>query len=235
MKFANGITSSANVPHLNVWGFDISAAEFPQPKKTRVFGVNRPLLIIVYHEHPSTQHEYQCHCASFALVIPNPNDYVDTITHLDFSCRDLCSRSSCVCWYDLCSGSNGVSCGDLCGKSSRVCWYAWLIPGFDLCRLPAAKRRTKAASVLGARRHVDEHVGAAIENGQRRDQRLDDGEHLGRHGHEPWDGERHITDQEQDDEPDQASSTPWDRSWPPPTSACSCPSSASRSSASRCS
>ena len=31
------------LPHLNVWGFDISAAEFPQPKKTRVFGVNRPL------------------------------------------------------------------------------------------------------------------------------------------------------------------------------------------------
>ena len=28
--------------HLNVWGFDISAAEFPQPKKTRVFGVNMP-------------------------------------------------------------------------------------------------------------------------------------------------------------------------------------------------
>ena len=43
MKFAEGKTSSANVPHLNVWGFDISAAEFPQPKKTRVFGVNRPL------------------------------------------------------------------------------------------------------------------------------------------------------------------------------------------------
>ena len=43
VKFADGKTSSANVPHLNVWGFDISAAEFPQPKKTRVFGVNRPL------------------------------------------------------------------------------------------------------------------------------------------------------------------------------------------------
>ena len=43
MKFADGKTSSANVPHLSVWGFDISAAEFPQPKKTRVFGVNRPL------------------------------------------------------------------------------------------------------------------------------------------------------------------------------------------------
>ena len=42
MKFADGKTLSANVPHLNVWGFDISAAEFPQPKKTRVFGVNRP-------------------------------------------------------------------------------------------------------------------------------------------------------------------------------------------------
>ena len=43
VKFADGKTSSANVPHLNVWGFDISTAEFPQPKKTRVFGVNRPL------------------------------------------------------------------------------------------------------------------------------------------------------------------------------------------------
>ena len=43
VKFADGKTSSANVPHLNVWGFDISAAEFPEPKKTRVFGVNRPL------------------------------------------------------------------------------------------------------------------------------------------------------------------------------------------------
>ena len=42
VKFADGKTSSANVPHLNVWGFDISAAEFSQPKKTRVFGVNRP-------------------------------------------------------------------------------------------------------------------------------------------------------------------------------------------------
>ena len=46
MKFADGKTSSANVPHLNVWGFDISAAEFPQPKKTRVFGVNRPLRVL---------------------------------------------------------------------------------------------------------------------------------------------------------------------------------------------
>ena len=43
VNFADGKTSSANVPHLNAWGFDISAAEFPQPKKTRVFGVNRPL------------------------------------------------------------------------------------------------------------------------------------------------------------------------------------------------
>ena len=30
------------LPSVNAWGFDISAAEFPQPKKTRVFGVNRP-------------------------------------------------------------------------------------------------------------------------------------------------------------------------------------------------
>ena len=44
VKFADGKTSSANVPHLNVWGFDISAAEFPQQKKTRVFGVNRPYI-----------------------------------------------------------------------------------------------------------------------------------------------------------------------------------------------
>ena len=36
-------TSSANGSHLNVWGFDISTAEFPQQTKTRVFGVNRPL------------------------------------------------------------------------------------------------------------------------------------------------------------------------------------------------
>ena len=35
-------TSSANVSHLNVWDFDISAAEFPQQKKTCVFGVNMP-------------------------------------------------------------------------------------------------------------------------------------------------------------------------------------------------
>ena len=45
VKFADGKTSSANVPHLNAWGFDISAAEFPQQKKTRVFGVNRPLRV----------------------------------------------------------------------------------------------------------------------------------------------------------------------------------------------
>ena len=32
VKFADGKTSSANVPHLNVWDFDISAAEFPQQK-----------------------------------------------------------------------------------------------------------------------------------------------------------------------------------------------------------
>ena len=43
VKFADGKTSSAKVPHLNAWGLDISVAEFPQPKKTRVFGVNRPL------------------------------------------------------------------------------------------------------------------------------------------------------------------------------------------------
>ena len=35
--------SSANGSHLNVWYFDISAAEFPQQKKTCVFGVNRPI------------------------------------------------------------------------------------------------------------------------------------------------------------------------------------------------
>ena len=35
VKFADGKTSSAKVPHLNVWGFDISAAEFPQQKKAR--------------------------------------------------------------------------------------------------------------------------------------------------------------------------------------------------------
>ena len=45
VKFADGKTSSANVPHLNIWGFDIPAAEFPQQKKTRVFGVNRPLAV----------------------------------------------------------------------------------------------------------------------------------------------------------------------------------------------
>ena len=43
VKFADGKTTSANVPHLNVWGFDISAAEFPQQKKRASFGVNRPL------------------------------------------------------------------------------------------------------------------------------------------------------------------------------------------------
>ena len=42
VKFADTKKSSANGPHLNVWDFDISAAEFPQQKKTRVFGVNRP-------------------------------------------------------------------------------------------------------------------------------------------------------------------------------------------------
>ena len=42
VKFADGKTSSANLPHLNVWGFDISAAEFPQQTKAHVFGVNRP-------------------------------------------------------------------------------------------------------------------------------------------------------------------------------------------------
>ena len=45
VKFADGKTSSANVRHLNVWGFDIyirsriSAAE-----KTHVFGLNRPFV-----------------------------------------------------------------------------------------------------------------------------------------------------------------------------------------------
>ena len=33
VKFADGKTSSANGAHLNVRGFDISAAEFPQQKK----------------------------------------------------------------------------------------------------------------------------------------------------------------------------------------------------------
>ena len=40
-------TSSANGSHLNVWDFDISAAE-----KTRVFGVNRPLDFSVQCEQP---------------------------------------------------------------------------------------------------------------------------------------------------------------------------------------
>ena len=48
VKFADGKTSSANVPHLNVWGLDISAAEFTQQTKTRVFGVNRPLNVFFY-------------------------------------------------------------------------------------------------------------------------------------------------------------------------------------------
>ena len=42
-------TSSANGSHLNVWGFDISAAEFPQQKKRASFGVNRPLRVICSH------------------------------------------------------------------------------------------------------------------------------------------------------------------------------------------
>ena len=41
-------TSSANGCNLNVWGFDISAAEFPQQKKTRVFGMNRPFAFYPY-------------------------------------------------------------------------------------------------------------------------------------------------------------------------------------------
>ena len=39
-------TSSANGPHLNVWGFDISAAEFPQHKirsGLSAVGLNSPL------------------------------------------------------------------------------------------------------------------------------------------------------------------------------------------------
>ena len=77
VKFADGKTSSANVPHLNVWGFDTSTAEFPQQKKTRVFGVNwglgpiqtkdarlfRRVLSVPEHSHRSrkkrwTPHEY---------------------------------------------------------------------------------------------------------------------------------------------------------------------------------
>ena len=62
VMFADGKTSSANVPHLNVWGFDISAAEFPQQTKTRVFGVNiqtkdarffRPLFSVPEYSHLS--------------------------------------------------------------------------------------------------------------------------------------------------------------------------------------
>ena len=41
-------TSSANGSHLNVCDFAVSAAEFPQQKKTCVFGLNRPL-----HYYPS--------------------------------------------------------------------------------------------------------------------------------------------------------------------------------------
>ena len=37
VKFVDGKTSSANVAHLNAWGFDISAAE-----KTYIFNINRP-------------------------------------------------------------------------------------------------------------------------------------------------------------------------------------------------
>ena len=37
VKFADGKTSSANVPHLNVWGFDISAAEFLHRKNARLW------------------------------------------------------------------------------------------------------------------------------------------------------------------------------------------------------
>ena len=44
-------TSSANGSHLNVWGFDISAAEFPQQKKTRVFGVNRPSAFFTFFQN----------------------------------------------------------------------------------------------------------------------------------------------------------------------------------------
>ena len=35
VKFADGKTSSANVPHLNVWGFDISAAGISAAEKKR--------------------------------------------------------------------------------------------------------------------------------------------------------------------------------------------------------
>ena len=60
MKFADGKRSSANVPHLNVWGFDKYAAEFPQQKKTSVFGVNRPLLHLDMFS-PEHINEWPCH------------------------------------------------------------------------------------------------------------------------------------------------------------------------------
>ena len=46
-------TLSANGSHLNAWGFDISAAEFPQQKKTCVFGVNESF-------HTATNDKHTC-------------------------------------------------------------------------------------------------------------------------------------------------------------------------------
>ena len=46
------------MPHLNAWGFDISAAEFPQQNKTRVFGVNRPLDVRILPVNNSTIHHW---------------------------------------------------------------------------------------------------------------------------------------------------------------------------------
>ena len=68
VKFADGKTSSANVPHLNVWSFDISAAEFPQQTKTRVFGVNRPLVTTCWHAYV-TLVSHQISIAFFSLTI----------------------------------------------------------------------------------------------------------------------------------------------------------------------
>ena len=51
MKFADGKTSSANVPHLNVWGFDKSHSRISAAEKTSVgrsFFSAREILLRIY-------------------------------------------------------------------------------------------------------------------------------------------------------------------------------------------
>ena len=98
VKFADGKTWSANVPHLNEWDFDISAAEFPSRKNVRLFSAAEILLQI--YQNPihlnGTRWRFSVGELHAASKTSSANGSHLNYGILIFPQQNFCSRKTCV-------------------------------------------------------------------------------------------------------------------------------------------